>query len=95
MRGHLRKRGKKWAVVVDVGYDENGRRRQQWHSGFRTKREAAEALTKILGDLQKNDYVEPSKLILRDFLRDWIAGMKPRVRPTTSVIGLAGRCQAA
>jgi len=40
MRGHIRKRGKSWAVVVDVGRDESGRRYQRWHGGFTTKREA-------------------------------------------------------
>jgi hypothetical protein len=29
MRGHVRKRGKKWAVVVDVGRDEDGKRQQK------------------------------------------------------------------
>ena len=45
MRGHIRKRGKKWAVVLDVGRDEKGRRKQRWHSGYRTRREAQAGLT--------------------------------------------------
>ncbi len=52
MRGHVRKRGNTWSVVVDLGTDENGRRRQKWHSGFRTKRDATGGLTEILARLQ-------------------------------------------
>lgn len=83
MRGHTRKRGKKWAVVVDIGRDENDNRRQRWHSGFDTKREAEAALADILGEVKRGEYVEPSKLSMRGFLTDWLAGMKARVRPTT------------
>lgn len=48
MRGHIRKRGSSWSVVVDHDRDEDGKRRQKWHSGYRTKRDADRALTEIL-----------------------------------------------
>lgn len=82
MRGHIRKRGSTWAVVVDVGRDESGRRRQKWHSGYRTKREASEALTEILGQLAARQYVAPSKLTVRGFLEDeWLPAVRTRLRP--------------
>lgn len=59
MRGYIRKRGNTWSVVVDVGTNENGRRRQEWHSGLRTKKEATRRSTKILGRLQAGTYIEP------------------------------------
>ena len=83
MRGHIRKRGNKWVVVVDVGYNENGRRKQRWHSGFETKRDATRALTEIANRLQRGDYVEPSKVTLAVFLREWLAGVKATIRPST------------
>lgn len=84
MRGHIRKRGSTWAVVVDVGRDANGRRRQKWHSGFRTKREASEALTEILGQLATSQYVVPSKLTVGHFLEDeWLPAIRASVRPLT------------
>ena len=61
MRGHVRKRISKWCVVVDVGYDENGKRRQKWHSGFDRRKDAERKLTEILGRLESGAYVEPSK----------------------------------
>ncbi len=83
MRGHIRRRGEKWVVVVDTGYDENGRRKQKWHSGFDTKRDASKALTEILGRLQSGLYVEPSKETLTHFLRGWLAAIRPKLRPST------------
>lgn len=84
MRGHIRKRGTTWAVVVDIGRDEHGRRQQKWHSGFRTKREANDALTEILGQLSSGQYVSPSKLTVRQFLEDeWLPAVKSSLRPLT------------
>lgn len=82
MRGHLRKRGNSWSVVVDIGRDDDGRRQQKWHSGFRTKREASEALTEILGQLSRRQYVNPSKLTVREFLEDeWLPATRASLRP--------------
>ncbi len=40
-RGHVRKRGNGWAVVVERPPDPlTGKRRQKWVSGFATKKEA-------------------------------------------------------
>ena len=38
MKGHIRKRGNRWNIVVDAGvHPETGRRRQKWYSA-KTKR---------------------------------------------------------
>jgi integrase len=83
MRGHIRKRGKSWAVVLDVDRDETGRRRQRWHSGFSTRREATAALTELLGRVQAGTYIEPSKRTLAVFLKEWLDSMRATVRPST------------
>ena len=85
MRGHVRKRGKSWAVVVDVGRDpETGRRRQKWHSGFKRKGDAERALANIVGRLDEGTYVSPSKLTLGVYLTErWLPTMRVRVRPST------------
>ena len=83
MRGHIRKRGKKWAVVVDVGHDEAGRRVQKWHGGFTTRRDAQTALTVILGQIQQGGYIEPSKRSAAQFMHDWLASIRASVRPST------------
>jgi integrase len=82
-QGHIRRRGKGWCVVVDIGKDEEGRRRQRWHSGYRTSREAKAALVEILGRVQRGEYVEASKETLAEFMRDWMGSLRATLRPST------------
>jgi integrase len=71
-------------VVVDLGPDPATRkRRQKWHSGYRTRREAERARTEILSGLDHGTYVEPSPLTVKEFLTQWLESSRPRVRPTT------------
>jgi integrase len=93
MQGHIRKRtymtkaGKEtvnWYVVVDLGRDENAKRRQKWHGGYRTRREAEVARTKIVGDLHAGTYTEPTKLTLRDWVENkWLPTVRSQVKPST------------
>lgn len=84
MRGSVVKRGTKWAVVVDLGTDPaTGKRRQKWHSGFRTRKEAERARTEILSRLDHGTYVEPSPLTVKEFVTQWLESSRPRIRPTT------------
>jgi integrase len=83
MRGHVRKRLKRWSIVLDVGTDpETGKRKQRWHSGFETKREAEAALTRLLGQLQTGTYVAPTKRTVAEFLeREWLPAVEDTIRP--------------
>lgn len=83
MRGHVRKRGSKWAAVVYLGYDEHGKKRYKWHGGFSTKKEAEVALTKILQDLHSGAYVNPSQETLGSYLESWLDGKRSQVRAGT------------
>jgi integrase len=84
VRGHIRKRGGAWSVVVDTGRDPgSGRRRQKWHSGFRTRKDAQRALADILSRLDRGTYVEPSRQTVAEYLAEWLAAIRTRVRPGT------------
>jgi integrase len=84
MRGHIRKRGRNWCVVVDVGRDQKGVRRQRWLSGFTTRAAAERALTETLARLHGGTDVEPSRQTISRFLSDeWLPAMKARLRDTT------------
>ena len=84
MRGHVRKRGNAWYVVVDLPRDpRTGKRQQKWHSGFRTKREADKALTEILSRLDRGTYVAPTKQTFGDYLDLFLKTVEREVRPTT------------
>jgi len=68
MRGHIRKRGEKYYIVLDIGADDNGVRKQKWHSGYKTKKEAEKAMVKLISDIEKGEYVNPSSIKLGQLL---------------------------
>lgn len=84
MRGSIVKRGKKFHAVVDVGVDENGKRKQKWLCGFTSRADAERALTETLASLDRGTFVEPSKLSLERYLIDeWLPACAARIRATT------------
>lgn len=83
MRGHVRKRGKTWAVVYDENPGEDGKRRQRWKGGFRLKEDAEAALNEILRDLGRGEYVAPTKLTLGEYLGTWVDGLTLSKAPLT------------
>ncbi len=73
MRGHIRKRGKSWSIVVELGRDPvTGKRKQQWQSIKGTKKDAERALAKIIHDLDKGISVKPTKMTVGEFLEQWL-----------------------
>lgn len=73
MRGHIRRRGSRsWAVVIDIGRDRSGKRRQQWHSVKGLKEDAENKLIELLRSLRTGEYVEPSKLTVEELLKQWL-----------------------
>jgi integrase len=84
MRGSVVKKGDRYYVKIELDADPaTGRRRQRWHSGYRTKREAERARVDLLSKLDRGEYVEPSHQTLADFLEDWLRAIEPTLRPST------------
>jgi len=93
MQGHIHKRtrttknGKettRWYVVLDVGIDTEGRRRQKWHGGFRTRREAEVARAELVNDLHTDSYVMPDRVTLAEWIHEsWLPMTEARVKPST------------
>ena len=51
----------------------NGRRRQQWHGGFCTRREAEVACARLVNDVHNRRYVMPNRLTLEGWVRgSWL-----------------------
>jgi integrase len=87
-RGTVKQRGGKnspWTATADLGVGPDGKRRRQNLSGFKTKREAAEALTKFLADRDAGAPVTPGgKVTLGQFLQEqWIPQLANERRATT------------
>ncbi|MCY6485341.1 site-specific integrase [Clostridium aestuarii] len=72
MRGHVRKRGKTYSFVVDIGRDENNKRKQKWYSGYKTKKEAEKALNDTLNKIEKGEYFISENISLKNYLRKWL-----------------------
>jgi hypothetical protein len=84
-RGHIRKRGSSWSLVVDVGRDPlTNQRRQRWIGGFATRKEAQRALVQVLSDLDHGAYVQRSSETTGEFLCRWLESLPARgLRPST------------
>ncbi|MDQ3691701.1 MAG: site-specific integrase [Chloroflexota bacterium] len=84
MRGSVLKKGARWYVKIELDPDPGtGRRRQKWHSGFRTRRDAERARIDLLSKFDRGEYVEPSRQTVAEFVSDWLAAIEPTVRPST------------
>lgn len=84
MRGSIVRRKDRWYVVTELPAGDDGRRRQKWHSGFSSGREAERGLSKLLVDLDEGRYVAPAKRTLAQFVReDRLPATSVQVRPLT------------
>ena len=83
MKGHIARRGRGWGFVIDLPPTDGKRRRQRWFSGYPTKRAAQRGLVEVLGRIQNLTFVEPSLTTTAAYLREWIEGMRARLRPST------------
>jgi integrase len=84
MRGSVVRRGGMWAVVIELDRDPvTGKRRQRWHSGYRTKKEAERARTNLLGKVDSGTYVENNRQTVAEYLTDWLPAIETTVRPAT------------
>jgi len=84
MRGSVVKKGDCWYVKIELENDPGtGRRKQKWHSGYRSRREADRARIDLLAKLDRGEYVSPTKQTLSDFLTEWLAAIQPTIRPST------------
>lgn len=71
MNGGTRKRGSTWSYYFDLG-KVNGKRKKKEKGGFRTKKEAEQALAAALNEYNYGGQVfEPSEITISDYLDQW------------------------
>jgi hypothetical protein len=88
MQGHVRRRGKKWAIVVELDRDPaTGKRRQKWVSGFATENAAEKALRARLTALDKGEDPFPADeaLTVEQWVATWLEYLRTNseIRPRT------------
>jgi integrase len=70
--------------VVDVGRDAKGKRIQKWRRGFKTKKEATEAMQLELHQRRSGTYIEKSTETVGELLERWLdTVIRHKVKPTT------------
>jgi Arm DNA-binding domain/Phage integrase, N-terminal SAM-like domain len=83
MKGSAVKRSSSWGAIWDEPVPIDGKRKQRWRSGFKTKREAEQYAREQLALRDAGTYVAPARLTVADFSRDWLPAASRRLRPTT------------
>lgn len=79
MRGHIFRRSKtSWTIKHDIAPDpETGRRRTRQVAVKGTKRDAERELTRILGEIERGGYVEPTRMTVGEWLVLWLSDYAP------------------
>jgi integrase len=84
VNGSVVKKGGRWYVKIELDPDPTtGRRRQKWHSGFPTRREAERARIDLLSRRDRGVYVEPSRQTVGEYLSEWLQAIRPTIRQST------------
>ena len=83
MKGHIRERGAgNWYAVIDHPGSATGKRRQKWQKlKAKGKREAQIECARLISQVSEGNYIEPSKMTLRQFLEQWLEHIKLNIAP--------------
>lgn len=84
MRGHLRKRGPSWQVLVDAGRDPiTGKRRQVSRNVRGTKKQAEEVLARMLVEAGAGAHSGTSNATVSELVEAWFELARPDLSPST------------
>jgi integrase len=91
MRGSLKRRYKgSWSLILDLGRETDpttglSKRKQKWITFRGTRKQAETKLTELLGAADGGTFVEPAKVTLITWLREWLTASTPQWQPATYV----------
>lgn len=85
MKGHVYQRGKTFTYVIDLPSDPTtNERRQKSKGGFKTEKEAWKACHLRIADIEKNGYIDDSKMTVREYLLEYLeTHAKPSFKETS------------
>jgi integrase len=73
MKGNITRRGKKsWRLKFDVGIDASGKRQIRYITVQGKRPDAERELTRLLHTHNEGTFVEPSKIKVDEYVRDWL-----------------------
>jgi integrase len=72
-----------WYFVLTHGKKENGKAKQYKRRGFKTKQEAIKAMNELEHSLNQGTFVQPTKMLYRDYLLQWLEDKQTKVKKQT------------
>jgi len=85
VQGAIERRGKSWRLRVDLGRDPvSGRRRQLTRTVSGTKREADEAMARLLVEIGEGRHHAAQSIALGDLCGDWLEQARASLEPNTA-----------
>jgi len=84
MKNGIAKRGSTYSYVVRIPDPKTGKTKPHWVSGFKTETEAKNARDKARVAATNGTYISPSKVLVEDFLKEWIGVHSQTLKPKTA-----------
>jgi integrase len=86
LKGSVKKEGNNWYYVFYLDKDETGKRKQKKKRGFKTKKEAQNALAEAINAVNKGSYIEPVNIRYGDYLEQWFLTKKNSLGTQTAKV---------
>ncbi|AOM82058.1 site-specific integrase [Salisediminibacterium beveridgei] len=83
MKGTVKHEGSSWYFQVTLGKKTDGSRNQVKTRGFKTEKEAQQALRRAIMEYEDGLYVHPSKMFYKDLAKEYMVYKKPRISSVT------------
>lgn len=83
MRGSIVKRGSKYSIVIYLGVDEHGKKRQKWFSGYDKMKDAEKDLPKKLLEVEQGYYFGTGEMYLKEVIEEWKTYASKNLSPQT------------
>lgn len=85
MKGTIVKRGENYSIVIYLGKDKLGKKKQKWFSGYKSRKEAEKALPRLIVKIEDGELLEHNNITLEKYLNDWLENREKidKLSPTT------------
>ena len=67
-----------WRIILSLGRASDGKHKQKWVTFRGTRKQAEKKLTELTGQVDRGEFVEPSKRTLGEWLQEWLVKMKTK-----------------
>jgi integrase len=67
-----------WRIILPLGRGPDGKHKQKWVTFHGTRKQAEQELTKLTGEVDRGEFVSPTKQTFGTWLNEWLEkGVKP------------------